>query len=138
MINLDSKIWGPHGWFFIESIVIALPENISPSLQKELKHFFISLSSLLPCEKCRYHFLKYIKKTNIMDIDFSKKDKVLKWINTVHNEIRKRNGSNTISIEKTIKYYDDKYNTKIKTSFKDILYIIIFIIIILLLLRKNI
>ena len=133
MINLDSTIWGPHAWFFIESITIALPENISLDLQKELKNFFISFSSLLPCEKCRYHFSKYIKKTDIINIDFSKKEKVLKWVNTIHNDIRKRNGSDIINIEKTIKYYDNKYNSKMLISFKNILYIILFIIIILLL-----
>lgn len=135
MINLNSNVWGPHAWFFIESITIALPDNISSSLQNELKHFFFSFSYLLPCEKCRYHFSEYIKKTNMMKIDFSKKEKVLKWINTIHNEIRKRNGSETINIEKTVKYYDNQYNIATKTSYKDIFYIIIFIIIIIFLLK---
>jgi hypothetical protein len=128
MINLNPTIWGPRAWFFIDSIVIALPNNISSSLQNELKHFFIALSSLLPCEKCRYHFAEYIKKTDIMNVNFSTKDRVLKWVNNVHNEVRKRNNSKTINVVNTVKYYDDIYSSK--TTYKDILYLVLFIVIV--------
>ena len=47
MINLNPKIWGPHAWFFIESIAIGLPDTIPIETQNELKHFFISISFLL-------------------------------------------------------------------------------------------
>jgi hypothetical protein len=133
MINLNPKIWGPHAWFFIDSLIISLPNNISLNLQNELKHFFISLSALLPCEKCRYHFSEYIKKTDIMNINFSSKDRVLKWINNLHNDVRKRNNSKTINIVNRVKYYDDIYSSK--TQYKDIIYIIIFLIIVGILIR---
>jgi hypothetical protein len=135
MINLNSKIWGPPGWFFIESIAISLPDNITFILQNEIKHFFIALSSLLPCEKCRYHFSDYIKKTDMMNIDFSTKKNVLKWVNNLHNQIRKRNNSSTISLEKTLKYYDSQYNIQSKTSYIDIFYIMIFTFIVFLLIK---
>jgi hypothetical protein len=47
MINLHSDIWGPHAWFFIDSIVIALPDNISLNLQTQLKNFFLSKPKLI-------------------------------------------------------------------------------------------
>jgi len=128
MINLNPKIWGPHGWFFIESVVIGLPDKIPLEIQNELKHFFISISFLLPCETCRQHFSEYIKSTDIMGVDFSTKIQVLTWINTVHNNIRKKNKSKPINIEKTIQYYNSKYNIKTKTSYVDIFLLGIFII----------
>ena len=135
MINLHSDIWGHHAWFFIDSIVIALPDNISLNLQIQLKNFFFSFSSLLPCEKCRYHFSEYVNKTNMINADFSKKDTVLKWVNTIHNNIRKKNNSEPFSIEKTLKYYDKQYSTESKNSYKDIFIIFIFICIVLYLLK---
>ena len=128
MINLNPKIWGPHGWFFIESVVIGLPDKIPLEIQNELKHFFISISFLLPCETCRQHFSEYIKSTDIMGVDFSTKIQVLTWINRVHNNIRKINRSKPINIEKTIQYYNSKYNIKTKTSYVDIFFLGIFII----------
>ncbi len=131
MINLHSDVWGPHAWFFIDSIVIALPDNISLNLQNQLKNFLFSFSSLLPCEKCRYHFSEYVNKTNMINADFSKKDTVIKWVNTLHNDIRKRNNSQPFSIEKTLKYYDKQYNSVSKNSYKDFFIIFIFICVIL-------
>ena len=135
MINLNPEIWGPHAWFFIESIVIALPENISIELQNELKHFFISISLLLPCEACRFHFSESIKKTDIMNINFSTKTKVLEWLNKIHNNVRKRTKNASISTQDTIKYYNSKYNIETKTSYLDIFLLIIFIGIILFILK---
>ena len=135
MINLNPKIWGPHAWFFIESIAISLPDTITLETQNELKHFFISISFLLPCETCRNHFSEYIKKTDIMNIDFSTKTKVLTWINNIHNEVRKRNKCKTIPIDKTVKYYNEKYNIETKSSYVDIFFVGLFIIGLLVLIK---
>jgi hypothetical protein len=83
---------------------------------------------LLPCETCRNHFAEYIKKTDIMNIDFSTKIKVLTWINNIHNEVRKRNKCRNITVDKTVKYYNEKYNIEIKSSYVDIFFVAIFII----------
>lgn len=128
MTNLNPKIWGPHAWFFIESIAISLPDVIPIETQNELKHFFISISFLLPCETCRNHFSEYVKSTDIMNIDFSTKIKVLTWINTIHNEVRKRNKCKSIGIDKTVKYYNEKYNIETKSSYLDIFLIGLFIV----------
>jgi hypothetical protein len=63
-----------------------------------------------------------------MTVDFSTKIKVLTWVNTVHNNIRKKNKTKPINIEKTIQYYNSKYNIKTKTSYIDIFLLGIFII----------
>ncbi len=135
MINLNPKIWGPHAWFLIESIAISLPDTITIETQNELKHFFISLSFLLPCETCRNHFSEYVKATDIMNIDFSTKTKVLTWINNIHNQVRKRNKCKNITIDKTIKYYNEKYNIETKSSYLDIFLIVLFVIGILLVIK---
>lgn len=135
MVNLNPKIWGPHGWFFIESIIIALPNNIDLNMQNELKHFFISLQSLLPCEKCRLHFSEYIKKTDIVNYDFSNKNNVIKWINSAHNNVNTINNTNNISIDDMIKLYNDKYNIETKTSYCDIGFIIVYLLLIIYLIK---
>ena len=135
MINLNPKIWGPHAWFFIESIIIALPNNIDTNMQNELKHFFISLQSLLPCEKCRLHFSEYLKKTNIIDYDFSTKDNVINWVYSLHNNVNSINNKKHISIDKMLQFYNDKYNIETKSSYYDIGFIIIYLLLIIYLIK---
>jgi uncharacterized membrane protein len=63
-----------------------------------------------------------------MNIDFSTKKKVLTWINNIHNDVRKRNKCKSITVDKTIKYYNEKYNIETKSSYLDMFFIAIFII----------
>lgn len=135
MINLNPTVWGPHAWFLIDSIILSFPDKPDTELQNELKQFFFSLSKLLPCEKCRYHFSEYIKKTDLINIDFSSKDKIIKWINTIHNNISQNNNGKQINIKNMLKFYDTKYNIDTKTSFIDIMYLIISIFIIILIIK---
>jgi hypothetical protein len=134
-INLDPRIWGSHAWFFLESICIALPNKINKKLETELKHCFLSLTSLLPCEACRMHYSKYLMKTDITNIDFSNKAVVLKWINNLHNKVRIRTGKEPGSIDRMVGYYNIKYNIDTTTSYKDIGIIILFILLLLFLIR---
>jgi Flp pilus assembly protein TadB len=60
----------------------------------------------------------------------------MKWVNTIHNDIRKRNGSQPFSIEKTLKYYDKQYTSGSKNSYKNFFIIFIFICVVLYLLKK--
>jgi len=135
MINLNPKIWGPHAWFFIDSIIISLPNIIDNTLQNEIKHFLLSLSTILPCEKCRYHFSGYLKETDLPNIDFSTKDKVIKWINTLHNQVNNRNNTKNISIDNMIKYYNNIYNIETKSSYLHIFLLLLFIIFIIFLIK---
>jgi hypothetical protein len=109
-INLNPKIWGPHAWFFIDSIALSLPPHLDNNLQQQLKNFFISFSLLLPCESCKNHFSDYMKKTNLINYDFSTKDNVIFWINNLHNIIRISNNSNQFSINSMYQFYINKYS----------------------------
>ena len=132
-INLNSKIWGPHGWFFIDSIILSLPSQIDYKLQQELKLFFLSLKSLLPCEKCKIHFTEYIEETKLNDMDLSSKEIIIKWINNLHNRIRISNNSKIITINEMYDYYLNQYQ---ENFFKKYIYnykFLIFIIIIIIL-----
>ena len=54
-MNLNPKIWGPHTWFFLDSIMLSLPNKLNNEQQNIYKNFFTSLQYVLPCEGCRNH-----------------------------------------------------------------------------------
>ena len=45
--NLNPNIWGPHAWFFLESIAIGYPDNPTKEEKIKAKNFFLLLESLL-------------------------------------------------------------------------------------------
>jgi hypothetical protein len=131
--NYNPLIWGPKAWFFIDTIILSLPDTLDIQLQKTTKDFFINLQLLLPCEKCRFHYTNYINN-NINNIDFSKKKDIQDFIFRLHNEISIRNKKNPRTTEQVLQYYDKQYKN-IDRKY-DIFYLIILILIILYIIKK--
>jgi hypothetical protein len=135
-MNLNPKVWGPHGWFFIESIVLSLPNKLNYEQKNIYKNFFTSLQDILPCEGCREHYNQNLIKYPLTDTVLSKKENMIRWILNVHNNVRRNNKNMPISINHFFEYYnkqyDDNYNkNKISKDCNFKYYISIIIILIL-------
>jgi hypothetical protein len=137
-MNLNPTVWGPHGWFFIDSIVLSLPNKLSYEQKNIYKNFFTSLQDVLPCEGCRQHYKQNLIKYPLTDVVLSKKENMIKWILNVHNNVRSDAKKIPISIKQYFEYYnkqyDDNYNkNKISKDCNFKYYISIIIILILIL-----
>jgi len=141
-MNLNPKIWGPHTWFFLDSIVLSLPNKLNNEQQNIYKNFFTSLQYVLPCQGCRNHYATNLKKFPLTDQILSNKENMIKWLLNIHNSIRIENKSIPISIKNFFEYYykqyDEKQNEKKKKkyNFKNNLCIIIILLLLLLLIYK--
>jgi hypothetical protein len=110
-MNLNPNVWGPHGWFFLDSIVLSMPNNLSYEQKIIYKNFFTSLKDVLPCAACREHYKENLIKFPLTDIILSKKENIIRWILSVHNNVRKNDEKKTqISIEQYFKYYNKQYD----------------------------
>jgi hypothetical protein len=133
-MNLNPKIWGPHTWFFLDSVVLSLPNKLNDEQKIIYKNFFSSLQYILPCEACREHYKKNLIKYPLTDDILSTKENMIKWILNVHNNVRKNAKKIPITIRNFFEYYNKSYDDNKKTYKKCNLkyYIGIFIILILL------
>ena len=66
--DVDPKIWGPHTWKFVESVYHSFPSIPSAEWGPEeletvtnIATFFQTLSSVLPCQKCREDYKKFLE-----------------------------------------------------------------------------
>jgi len=66
--DVDPKIWGPHTWKFVESVYHSFPSIPSSEWGQEdldtvtnIATFFQTLSSVLPCQKCREDYKKFLE-----------------------------------------------------------------------------
>lgn len=142
-MNLNPKIWGPHAWFFLDSIMLSLPNKLSNEQKNIYKNFFTSLQYILPCEGCRNHYTENLKKYPLTDQILSNKENMIKWLLNVHNNIRKENKTIPISIRQFFEYYykqyDEKQNekNKKKCNFKYQISIILILLVLLLIIYKS-
>lgn len=137
-MNLNPKVWGPHTWFFLDSVVLSLPNKLNYEQKNIYKNFFTSLQNILPCEACREHYKENLKKYPLTDEILSKKENMIKWLLNVHNNVRRDAKKIPISIKQYFEYYnkqyDDDYNKKKISKDCNFKYYISIIIILILLL----
>ena len=87
-ININPNIWGPKGWFFLDSIILSYPLNPSFDDKKKFREFFTLVPEMLPCAKCRQHYGEFISKFPLNDEILSSKNKLINWFLKLHNNIR--------------------------------------------------
>ena len=141
-MNLNPKVWGPHAWFFLDSIMLSLPNKLNNEQKNIYKNFFTSLQYILPCECCRNHYTENLKKYPLTDQILSNKENMIKWLLNIHNNVRQENKTIPISIRQFFEYYykqyDEKQNkkNKKKCNFKYQISIILILLFLLLIIYK--
>jgi len=116
-INLTPGVWGPKTWFFLDSMAMGYPENPTDDEKLSAKNLILSLKDLLPCWGCRVNYAKYLEdytKTDPLDKIVEKRESLIGFIISLHNDVRERNGDKIISVEDTFKYYNKEYLSFVK------------------------
>ena len=112
-VNINSDIWGPKAWFFIDSSILGYPNNPSSDEKLAFLNFLTSLQIVIPCEKCRKHFSEYIKKYPLNNIILSSKKKLVEWILECHNNVRRLQNKQILTIDDFYNYYSKQINLDI-------------------------
>jgi hypothetical protein len=108
-MNLDPAIWGPHAWFFLDSIIITMPDKLDKNQILLYGNFFKSLQYLLPCKACKLHYSLHLEKFPLTDEILSTKASMLEWIVNLHNEVRKNQNKSQRTINSVLTYYKNIY-----------------------------
>ena len=131
-LDFDPRVWGPKGWFFLETIVQSLPDDIDNDLQKEIKQNFISIARFLPCTFCTKDMEEYILSSHLEDLDFSRKQYVIEWLNTLHNLRLDKTKQRTV--HDVTQYYKTQYDIN-NTNYTDLFFIFMAIAVVTMLLK---
>jgi hypothetical protein len=119
-INIDSSLWGPKAWFFLDTIILSYPSKPTPEDIESFKQFFLSLEVIIPCEKCRYHYGTYLAKNPLTSDILNSKKKFIKWFLACHNNIRKADNKKEISLDEFYKYYSKNADLQINTETSEV------------------
>jgi hypothetical protein len=109
-MNLNPTVWGPHAWFFLDSVVMGMPDNPSPNEAAVYKNFFTSLQFLLPCLKCRLHYAANLEESPLTDDILASKERMLRWLYDLHNKVRVSNGQQPRSYDEITTFYNAAYS----------------------------
>lgn len=134
--SFNPEIWGPHAWFFLETITLGYPTNPTEKEKSDTKNFFYALQFIIPCEKCRINYNDHLNKHPLTDTVLENRDNLFHWIVDIHNLV---DPNKSISYNDTYNFYISKFegnneNKKIfrNKKLKNTLIILIIIIIVIL------
>ena len=114
---MSPKIWGPHAWFTLHSISMALPNKVPKETQINLINFMKLFGGLIPCNICKINY-----KRNLSEELPPLKDTVQtrelfsKWLIDLHNVVNRETGKPEMSYEAVVKKYDKIYNKREETN----------------------
>lgn len=71
MISQDPKLWGPHTWIFLDSVVASFPnELISSETEADVERMFNFWNYLyLPCKECMVHYIEFLAANPIETVN---------------------------------------------------------------------
>lgn len=95
---VDIKVWGPSCWTFLYAVAFSYPEQPSPEDRRAITSFFHSLDRVLPCERCRAHFTRYVA-AHPMELNCSSRDRVASWLLTLNNDVNRRIGKPPVTMQ---------------------------------------
>jgi hypothetical protein len=135
---MHPEFWGPSGWKFLHSVTFQYPIKPTVNDKAHYKEFFNSLKHTLPCEKCAYHYTAHLRKFPI-DSALETREKLVRWLINVHNEVNKSLGKREYSYEEVIDIYKDEMDGVLgRVSFTNTLLLIIILVLLYLLITGRI
>jgi len=106
---MNPEVWGPHAWFLLHSITFNYPENPSTIDKNNIRNFFYSFAEVIPCNTCKNHFKKNLKKYPLTDEVLKSNENLVTWLIDIHNIVNKDNDKNVLTREEVMEYYKNKY-----------------------------
>jgi len=91
--SIDPIYWGKSGWIFLNSIAL----TYKPEQKDKYKTFILQLPYILPCRTCGNNLTKNL---NTLDDALESKEKLLKWLIEIRNQIYEEN---LVPIKKNMK-----------------------------------
>lgn len=109
---LDPEVWGPHFWFFIDTLALNYPNNPNDVTKKKYYEFIQNLPLFIPVEEIANDFDKLLKLYPVSSYLDSKKS-FIKWVHFIHNKINEKIEKPKISLNDFYNNYYNKYKKKI-------------------------
>jgi hypothetical protein len=85
-MEFDSKIWGPHYWFFLHTIAYKYPETPNDNMKRKYYDLLINFPLFIPDENIGKEFALLLDKYPFVPY-LDKKDSLIIWVNFIHNKI---------------------------------------------------
>jgi len=104
----DPAIWGPHFWFFLMTLALSYPDNITAVTKRKYYDFIINLPIFIPNPKIAARFSNLLDRYPVSPY-LDRKESFIRWVHFIHNKVNGILGKDEISYAEAIDRYFAKY-----------------------------
>jgi hypothetical protein len=84
--RLDPEVWGPHYWFFIQTLAHTYPETPTAVTKRKYYDFLQNLPIFIPNHKIGDDFAVLLDKYPVAPY-LDNRESFLRWVHFIHNKI---------------------------------------------------
>ena len=110
-MTLDK--WGPAAWNVLHVACHSFPEEPTHEEREALRQFLWLFARLLPCCRCRAHFLDLLESTLTSEA-LRNRSSMVRFMNDAHNEVNARLGKPVWTQEESDRLYDPVYARRVE------------------------
>ena len=99
MNDYNPKLWGRHGWIYLEYTALGFPINPTDEDKLHYKNFYENIAFTLPCSECRKNFKLHIEETPI-DQYLKNSNTLYHWVITMKNKVNRLQNKQFIDADK--------------------------------------
>ena len=110
-MDYDAEIWGPHYWFFLNTVAMIYPDEPNAIVKKKYYSLFQNLPLFIPNSKISNSFNDMLNLYPVNNY-LNSKNSLLKWIHFVHNKINVKLNKKPITYLEFIDNYNNIYVKK--------------------------
>jgi len=103
-MGVDPTIWGPKMWAMIHLICLQAPETIDANVRNAFYTFFTMMPYVLPCDKCREHWLEHVREYPLEQM-LDTREQLFLWSVNMHNLVNKSLGKPEVSYETAMEHW---------------------------------
>lgn len=93
-------------WAMIHLICLHAPEKIDSNVRNTYYMFFSMMPYVLPCDKCREHWIEHVRSFPI-DQALDTREDLFKWSVNMHNIVNKSLGKQEVPYKKALEHWTD-------------------------------
>lgn len=126
------EIWGPHYWFFLNTVAMTYPNFPNKVTKKKYYDFIMNFPLFIPIPDIAKQFSEILDKYPITPY-LDSRESFIKWVVFIHNKINIMLNKNTINYNEFLNSYISLYkdpkikNAKSKVERKYIIYFLVLV-----------
>jgi hypothetical protein len=88
-------------WDYLHILSTSHPDKPTQKDKDDMFMFFMHLK--LPCHTCQNNYRNHLKKIPLTDKILRKRERLIKWVIDIHNEVNKMKGKKVLTYDDAIK-----------------------------------